>query len=156
MLILLSVVLAASAANIHPSFASLFTCSSVSSFLNLCSIPKKISNVPLYLLMYFFSVLQTDPFSKVRFNLLSFFSHLSPVCSFRLSPLFRNLFHPFHLMGFAIKVHFGAFDHIRHDNDLQHLCFPFRLQPPCALFKTSHFCQNFLLLHAFQHSRPSL
>ena len=51
------VILAASAAILDPSFASLLNCSSISSFLSLCSIPKKISHFPLYLLMYFLSML---------------------------------------------------------------------------------------------------
>ena len=45
-LALSSVILAASAANIYPSFASLLNCSSLSSFLILYSIPKKISHFP--------------------------------------------------------------------------------------------------------------
>ena len=56
LLALSSVILAASAANFHPFFASQLNCSSISSFLNLCSIPKKISHFPLYLFMYFLSV----------------------------------------------------------------------------------------------------
>ena len=39
-----SVILAASAANLHHSLASLLKRSSISSFLNLCSIPKKLSH----------------------------------------------------------------------------------------------------------------
>ena len=42
-----SVILAASAANLHPSLASLLNCSSISSFLSLCSIPNKISHSTL-------------------------------------------------------------------------------------------------------------
>ena len=48
------VIIAALAANLHPSLASLLNCSFISSFLHLCSIPTKISNFPLYLLMHFF------------------------------------------------------------------------------------------------------
>ena len=43
-----SVIPAALDANLHPSLASLLNCSFSLSFLYLCSIPKKISNVPLY------------------------------------------------------------------------------------------------------------
>ena len=48
-----SAILAASAANLYPCSISLLNCSSISSFLNLCSIPKKTSHFPLYLLMHF-------------------------------------------------------------------------------------------------------
>ena len=68
-----SVILAARAANLHPSLASLLNCSFISSFLNLCSIPKKISNVPLYLHKYFCSVLQAETFSHAHLNLFSSF-----------------------------------------------------------------------------------
>ena len=87
-------ILAASAASLHPSFASLLNCSSISSFLNLCSVPKKISNVPLYLLMYFLSALQADPLSKVHFSLFSSYFHFSPVFSFWLPLPLWNLLHP--------------------------------------------------------------
>ena len=53
LLALLSVILAASAANLHPSLASLLNSSSIFCFLNLCSFPNKISHFPLFLLMYF-------------------------------------------------------------------------------------------------------
>ena len=79
LLALSSVILVASAANLRPSLAPLLNCSSTSSFLNLCSIRKKISNVPLNLLMYFFSVLQANPLSKVHLNLrASFFTDMTP------------------------------------------------------------------------------
>ena len=55
-----SVILAASAANLHPCYTSLWNCSSISSFPILLSIPKKMRKVPLYLVMYFFSVLYAD------------------------------------------------------------------------------------------------
>ena len=53
--------------------ASLLNCSSIPSFLSLCSIPKKISNSPFYLLMHFYSVLQADPLIN---------EHLTAVASF--------------------------------------------------------------------------
>ena len=70
--------------NLHPSLASLLKCSSISSFLNLCSIPKKTSKVPLYLLMYFISVLPAEPFNNTH---LKFFS--SFLISFRSTPFDR-------------------------------------------------------------------
>ena len=69
LLALSSVILAVSAANLHPSLASLLNCSCISSFLNLCSTPKKISHFHSY-----FSVLQADPLSKVHINTLVSFS----------------------------------------------------------------------------------
>ena len=59
-----SSLLAASAANLYLCLASLLNCSSISSLLILGSIPKKMSKVPLYLLIYFVSVLQAEPFNK--------------------------------------------------------------------------------------------
>ena len=44
------------------------TCSSISFFLILRSIPKKMSKVPLYLLTHFFSVHHAEPFNKVHLN----------------------------------------------------------------------------------------
>ena len=75
-----SVILAALAANLHPSFASLLNYSSIFPFLNLCSIPKKVSKVPLYLLICFLSVLQVEPFSNA--HLISF-----PPLSFQFGQL---------------------------------------------------------------------
>ena len=46
LLALSSVILAASAADLHPSLASLLNCSSISSFPSLRFIPKKISHFP--------------------------------------------------------------------------------------------------------------
>ena len=66
----------------------------ISSFLNLCSIPKNISHFPLYLLIHVFSALQADPFSKVHLKLLASF-----FISFLSSP-----FGCFHLCGVA-SVH---------------------------------------------------
>ena len=76
-----SSLLAASAANHHLCLASSLNCSSISSLLILCSIPKKMSKVPLYLLIYFLSVLQaepvqercTSPFSKLSASHFCFF-----------------------------------------------------------------------------------
>ena len=85
-------ILAASAASLHPSFASLLNCSSISSFLSLCSIPKKIS--------HFLSVLHADPLSKVHLSSFASFFHFGPVFSFWLLPPLWNLLRPsplFHL-----------------------------------------------------------
>ena len=68
------VIVAASAVNLHPSLASLLNYSSISSFLDLCSCPKKISHLPLCLLIFFLSLLHADPFSKVHFNSFASFS----------------------------------------------------------------------------------
>ena len=132
------VILAALAANHHPSLASLLNCSSISSFLNLCSIPKKISHFPLCLFTYFCSVLHADPFRNVHLNLFS--SFLISVLS---TPLSWHLLHLLHLKAFAIKVHFGASDRIRHDNDILRLRFSVSLLPPRA---------HFLLLQPFPSS----
>ena len=56
----------ASAANLHLCFASLLNVSSISSLLCLCSIPKKMSYVPLYHSTNIFSVLHAKPLSKIR------------------------------------------------------------------------------------------
>ena len=40
------------------------------------------------------------------------------------------------LQAFAIQVHFGACDRIRHDNDLRHLRFTLWLQSPCCSIDT--------------------
>ena len=93
-----SVILAASAANLHPSLTSLLNGPSISSFLILCSAPKKISYFPLYLLMYFFSVLQAAPLSKV---------HLNSRASFFFSVL-SSPFGCLHLCGFS-SVHLLSF-----------------------------------------------
>ena len=69
-----SVIRAASAARLHPCFASSLNCSSISSFFILCSAPKKMSKVPLYLLMYLFSVLHVDPFNNVHLTIFDSFS----------------------------------------------------------------------------------
>ena len=45
-----SVILDALAANLHPSSACLLDCSSISSCLNLCSLPKKISHADPFLI----------------------------------------------------------------------------------------------------------
>ena len=86
--------------------ASLLNCSSISSFLNLCSIPMKISDFPLHLLMFFLAVLHADPLSKVHLNnCASFFIsvlsspfgclHTCGVSSAHLPSLYLNL-HPYH------------------------------------------------------------
>ena len=51
LLALTSVIL--TAANLQPCLASVLNCSSISSLLNLCSMSKKISHVPLYLIVCF-------------------------------------------------------------------------------------------------------
>ena len=79
-------ILAASAASLHPSFASLLNCSSISSFLSLCSVPKKIS--------HFLSVLHADPLSKVHLSSFASFFHFGPVFSFWLLPPLWNLLRP--------------------------------------------------------------
>ena len=73
LLALSSVILAALAANLHPFLASLLNCSSISSFLNLCSIPKKTSKVPLYPLMYFLFALPTEPVNNAHLKFFSSF-----------------------------------------------------------------------------------
>ena len=83
------VILAALAANLHPSLASMLNCYSISSFINQCSIPKKTSKGPLYLLVYFLSVLQAKPFSNAHLDLFS-----SLLISFRSTPVDR-----FHSLG---------------------------------------------------------
>ena len=45
---------------------SLLNCYSISSLVILCSIPKKLSKVPLFLLFFFFSVHHAEPFSKMH------------------------------------------------------------------------------------------
>ena len=81
-----SVILAASAANLHPSLASLLNCCSISSFLILCSIPKKT---------------YADPLNKVHLNSFASFSFqfcllLLAVCTFVKSPP------PIHFLSFAL------------------------------------------------------
>ena len=61
-----SSVILASAANHHPSLASLLNCSSISSFLNLCPIAKKISHFPFV------------------------YSHVLPLCAPRCQPMLGN------------------------------------------------------------------
>ena len=78
------VTLAALAANLHPSVASMLNCYSISSFINQCSIPKKTSKGPLYLLVYFLSVLQAKPFSIAHLDLFS-----SLLISVRSTPVDR-------------------------------------------------------------------
>ena len=78
-------------------------CSSISSFLNLGSIPKQIPHFPFYLLMYFLSVLHADPFSKVHLSSFAFF--FISVLSW-LFPLLWNLLCPstfFHLHFLMLK-----------------------------------------------------
>ena len=70
-------------ANLQLCLASKLNCSSIASFLILCSTPRKISEVPLYLLKNFFSIHHAEPLSKV---------HLTIFKSFYLSLL---LFHSF-------------------------------------------------------------
>ena len=74
-----SVILAASAANLHPYFTSVLNCSFISSFLIPCSITKKTSNVPLYLLVYFFTVHHAEPLSKVHLTAFDVFLHFTHV-----------------------------------------------------------------------------
>ena len=74
-----SVILASSAANLHPSLASLLNCSCISSFLNLCSIPKKISHFPFVFSLYSKPIQGAPQYS-------CFFLHFSCVFSFRLYP----------------------------------------------------------------------
>ena len=57
------IILAASAANLHPCLASLLNCFSHSSFFIMCLIPKKMAKTPLYLFICFLSVLHAEPFS---------------------------------------------------------------------------------------------
>ena len=59
-----SVIIAVSAANLHPCIASLLKFSTISSFLSLCSIPKNMSYETLYLSMHFFSVFHAEPLSR--------------------------------------------------------------------------------------------
>ena len=74
-----SVILAASAAHLHPFVDSLMNCSYIPTLLILCSMPKNMSNVLLYLLCT-----TQEPFHKVhRFGQLL---HLTPACSFFLVP----------------------------------------------------------------------
>ena len=74
-----SVILDASTADLHPCLGTLLGCSSISSLLILCSIPKKMSKVPVYHLIYIFSVPQAEPLNKVHHT----------VCDgFRISRLF--------------------------------------------------------------------
>ena len=98
LLALSSVILDASAAKFHPSLASLLNCYSISSFLSLCSIQKKKSHFPLYLLKNFFSVLHANPLSKVhQYDSASFF------ISVQSSP-----FGSLHRCGFS-SVHLPSF-----------------------------------------------
>ena len=63
---------------------SLLNCSSSSSPLILCSTPKKMSRVRMYLLMYFHSMHQAEPLKKVHLTVFSGFSHLASTFSFSL------------------------------------------------------------------------
>ena len=78
----LSVMVTASAADLHPCLASLLNYSSISSRLILCSIPKKMSKAPLYHLVYFLSEHQAEPY-KVHLTVFRIFLPLL-LCAFLL------------------------------------------------------------------------
>ena len=76
----------------------LLNCSSISFFLSLCAITKKISHFPLYLFMCFFSVLQANPLSKVHLHY--FASFFISVLSFPFGCL-----HPCGISSAHLPVH---------------------------------------------------
>ena len=86
LLAFLSLILAAPAACVHPCLDSLLTCSSISSLLIPCSIPKKMSKVPLHLLTYFFLAHHAEPFNKVHLTAFVGVLHFTPVLRSSLSP----------------------------------------------------------------------
>ena len=90
-------ILAASAANLHPSS----TCVLSQGRCQTC-----------LCIFYFFFVFQADPCSKVHFNLFSSFSHFSPVCSFWLSPPLWSLLHPSALLQLSFLL-LHPFHHLR-------------------------------------------
>ena len=79
LLVFSSVILAASAATPHPRVASLLNFSSISSFVILCAMSKKMSYVFVHLSKYFFSVLQAEPLGKTHLTLL--LASVLPSCS---------------------------------------------------------------------------
>ena len=86
-----SVTLAASAANLYPCMVVLLSCCTISFFLILCSIPKKMSKVPsVYLLTYFCSVHHAEPFKRVlltAFGVAFAFHSFSSIIDTSICPL---------------------------------------------------------------------